>query len=473
MTGKTIKYGIFVLFAWTLIHVDSSVHAQELAVDLIEVNSQYLDENIPDDQYDEIADRMSCIETDIPLHLNEKVKSFINYFAVRNREYTREVMKLSYWYFPIFEKKLKEHGLPDELKYLSIVESGLRPRATSRAAAVGLWQFISSTGRFYGLHQDWYIDERMDPEKATDAACRHLMSLYNMFGDWELALAAYNCGAGNVRRAMRRSGYKKTFWEIYNYLPRETRSYVPQFTAVLYTFKYAEEHGFVFEPWEVKNPVAYDTIHVSGFTNLKGISEELNICFDDLDYLNPSLRRGAVPEGVKNIAINIPSEVYGELLANREHIIDTVAKSGKEQVNYLARNTMGSTYGRTKIVHRVRGGDVLGTIAERYHVRVSDIRTWNGIRGNMIKVGQRLSIWVRPNQNIATVTHTASSKSVNKVSIDNAPMTISGSKFHIVQPGDTLWDIAHYYDGLSIEKLKKLNNLKSNKIKPGQKLVIG
>ncbi len=473
MSGQTIKRTLF-LFGWVCCLAYLPAFSQDkVEIEVNEIHSVYLDEYIPDDSYEVIEDRISCIDSDIPLHFNETVKSFVNYFTARNREYTRDVMKLSYWYFPTFEAQLAKYDLPDELKYLSIVESGLRPRATSRAAAVGLWQFISSTGRFYGLHQDWYIDERMDPYKATDAACRHLKSLYNMFGDWELALAAYNCGAGNVRKAMRRSGYKNTFWEIYNYLPRETRSYVPQFTAIVYTFKFAEEHDFVFDRWELKNPVQYDTIHVDGFTNLQAISDQLNVCFDDLEYLNPSVRRGAIPEGVKSFPINIPSEAYPALLANRTFILDSAVKKGKEKMDYLASNTMGSTYGRTKVVHRVRNGDVLGTIAERYHVRVSDIREWNNISGNMIRAGQNLSIWVKPENYTSSSATIYAAKSTPPTTVEEEATEISGSKYHIVQPGDTLWDISRYYDGLSIEKIKQLNNLKTNKIKPGQKLVIG
>ena len=207
-------------------------------------------EYIPDATYDQIEERLKKINSEIPLNFNTRVKSFVDYFTVRDREYTKMVLGRSTYYFPIFEEILAKYNLPDELKYLAIVESGLKSTARSRAAAVGLWQFIYFTGRSYGLHSDWYVDERMDPVKSTEAAARYIKSLYNMFGDWELALAAYNCGPGNVRKAIRRSGYKKKFWDIYRYLPRETRGYLPQFVAITYAFNYQEEHNFILDDSE-------------------------------------------------------------------------------------------------------------------------------------------------------------------------------------------------------------------------------
>ncbi|HLZ17095.1 MAG TPA: lytic transglycosylase domain-containing protein [Cyclobacteriaceae bacterium] len=199
---------------------------------------------IPADETPElVADRLNCLQKAIELNYNSKVHAFVDYFTVRDRDYTRMILRRRDLYFPLFEKKLKQYNLPDELKYLSIIESGLNPRAMSAARAVGLWQFMSSTGKYFGLHNDWFSDDRMDPERATDAACRYLSQLYSIFHNWHLALAAYNSGPGTVRWAIRRSGYKKTFWEIYPYLPRETRSYVPQFIAIIYAVNYANEHN--------------------------------------------------------------------------------------------------------------------------------------------------------------------------------------------------------------------------------------
>ena len=205
-------------------------------------------EFVPDVSYDLVKDRLSCMESTVPLNFNNRVFGFVNYFAVKDREYSEMVMSRAPVYFPLFEKYLKKYDLPEEIKYLAIVESGLNPQAISRAGAVGLWQFMPSTGRYFGLHQDWYVDQRMDPERSTEAACKYLRQLYGIFKDWELALAAYNCGPGNVRKAIRRSGYKKTFWEVYRYLPRETRSYLPQFVAILYLLNHSEEHNLFAKP---------------------------------------------------------------------------------------------------------------------------------------------------------------------------------------------------------------------------------
>lgn len=412
-----------------------------------------------------IQDRLACIEHGVPLHYNERSHAFINYFTVKDREYTRLMMRRRNLYFPIFEKKLAEYGLPDELKYLSIIESGLNPRARSRATAVGLWQFMSATGRYYGLHQDWYVDERMDPERSTDAACRFLKDLYGMFGDWELALAAYNAGPGNVKRAIRRSGYKKTFWEIYRYLPRETRSYVPQFVAITYTMNYLPEHNFLEQEEEML--MDWDTLALNKYMHFETFAQLTGVCLDDMQKLNPSVKHNALPDVTKPYIIRIPVNAKMVLDENRMAILDSASKVGKKELEMLAKNTPGSTYGRDRVVYRVRSGDVLGSIALRYGVRVSDIKKWNNLHSNMIRVGQRLNIWLRPSQAGAVASTGRSTPTTT------TPGPLPDSKTYIVQPGDTLWDISRRFEGLTIEKLRSLNNLNGNKIHAGQKLVLG
>ncbi|WP_254169270.1 lytic transglycosylase domain-containing protein [Chryseosolibacter histidini] len=421
-------------------------------------------EYIPgDDNPALLRDRLYCIQKKIPLIYNDKVHAFINYFTVKDREYTRMMMRRKNLYFPLFEKYLAKYNMPDELKYLSIIESGLNPRAISRARAVGLWQFMSATGRYYGLHNDWYIDERMDPEKSTDAACRYLRDLYSMFHDWELALAAYNTGPGNVKRAIRRSGYKKTFWEIYANLPRETRSYVPQFVAIIYTMNHLDEHNFIHEGEEML--VHSDTLKVNKFLNFETLASLTGACVDDLQKLNPSIQRNAVPETGKSFVIHVPQQSKGILDLNRVAILDSASKVGKKELELLAKNTAGSTYGRDRIVYKVKSGDVLGSIAMRHGVKVTDLKKWNNLKSNNIRSGQRLTVWLKPSLRNTAIASSSSGSKTN--------LSMSGSKTYTVQPGDTLWDITKKFDGLTIEKIKSLNKLSNNKIQVGQKLIVG
>ncbi len=419
---------------------------------------------VPDAPYELVQDRLNCLESTIPYNFNERVYAFINYFTFIDRDYARMVIQRAEKYFPLIEKYLAKHNMPDEIKYLAIVESGLNPKAISRAGAAGLWQFMSGTGRYFKLHTDWYIDERFDPYEATEAACLYLKQLHQIFGDWELALAAYNAGPGNVRKAIRRSGYKKKFWEIYRYLPRETRSYVPQFVAMAYTLNYHEAHNIF--PEAIEPQIEFDTVFISQYLHVKTLTKELNVCLEDLQKLNPAIKWNALPENVKQYPLRIPSDKMPFYREHEKQILQVAGSTGKKEIEYLARNTVGSTYGREKRIHKVRSGDVLGTIAQKYRVRLSDIRKWNGIRGNLIRVGQRLAIWVYPGS------APKETRTVARANTTKQPAN-PNSKVYFVQPGDTLWDISKMYQGLSIEKIKRLNNLKSNKIMPGQKLVLG
>lgn len=418
--------------------------------------------------YDDVERRLQSIEKRVPLHFNDRVFAFVNYFAIKDREYSRMVIRRQNLYFPIFEKTLAKYGLPDELKYLSIIESGLNAKAISRAGAGGLWQFMPPTGRHYGLYQDWYVDERLDFEKATDAACRYLRDLYNQFNDWELAIAAYNTGPGNIRKAIRRSGYKKTFWEIYPYLHRETRSYLPQFTAMVYVMNFAEEHLLFENDREYLMP--YDTLKVDKFLHFETFASLTNTCVEDLQKLNPAMVRNAVPESHRKYTIRVPISAKEILDQNRLAILDSTSKVGKQQLEILAKNAIGNTYGRERIVYKVKSGDALSTIAQRYRVRVDDIKRWNNLSSNTIRIGQNLNIWVLPS---VRDTQTLASAQPAPSSAAPTPQQIPANKTYVVQPGDTLWDISRKFEGLSIDKLKQLNNLKDSKIQAGQKLIIG
>ncbi|HEY5751450.1 MAG TPA: LysM peptidoglycan-binding domain-containing protein [Chryseolinea sp.] len=425
-------------------------------------------EHIPgNDDPATLADRLACIQKTMPLVYNERIHAFINYFTVKDREYTRMMMRRKNLYFPIFEKCLAKYGLPDELKYLSIIESGLNPRAISRARAVGLWQFMSATGRHYGLNNDWYIDDRMDPEKATEAACRYLRDLYSMFHDWELALAAYNTGPGNVKRAIRRSGYKRTFWEIYPNLPRETRSYVPQFVAITYAMNYLDEHNF-FDEGEEMLP-KYDTVQVTKFLHFETFANLTGTCLEDMQKLNPSIQHNAIPETSRTYTLYLPVGAKEKLLADRRSILDSASKVGKKDLEVLAKNTEGSTYGRDRVTYKVRSGDVLGSIAMRHGVRLADLKKWNNLHNNNIRAGQRLNIWLHQPPSHAT-TAVASARTPKAAA---TPVALPDSKTYTVQPGDTLWEISKKFEGLTIEKIKSLNNLNNSQLKPGQKLIIG
>lgn len=415
----------------------------------------------PDFSYNEIKKRYDKLGLEIDIAFNDRVMAFVNYFTIRNRDYSREMVRREALYIPLFEKYLKKYGLPDELKYLPIIEAGLNPKAVSGPKAVGLWQFMSPTGREQGLKIDWYIDERMDPEKSTEAACKYIKWLYGVFKDWKMTLAAYNSGIGNVKRAIRRSGYKNDFWKVYRYLPRETRSYVPQFAAITYTMEYADEHNiFVTDP---AYPVEFDVVKTNQFVYLKAFAEESGIDLETLKQLNPAVKKGAIPAHARNFELRVPKSEIENYKLNEKQVLAKAA-AGKKEFEKMSKNMPGSTFGREKVIYRVRSGDVLGTIARKHRVKLSDLKAWNNIRGSMIRVGQRLSIWTGPDFYDNTV-------SSRRQIVKNQP--IPSSKLHVVQSGDTLWDISRMYKGLTIERIKQLNGLKTNSLKPGMKLKIG
>jgi membrane-bound lytic murein transglycosylase D len=434
-----------------------------------------------------IAQRFSCINLQMPLTLNERVYEFVDFFTIRRREYIMRMLAKKNIYFPIFEKHLAAYGLPDELKYLSIIESALNPRAISRAGAGGLWQFMPTTGRIYGLKQNAFIDERFDPEKATEAACKYLKSLYNFFGgDWELALAAYNCGPGNIQKAIRRSGGKRNFWAIYNFLPKETRAYVPIFTAIVYAMNYAEEHNLVQD--QPYFAIDYDVISINNYVPLRNIAEKLNVCLEDLEELNPELKRGIVPgTAAWAYPLRIPAERMDYFADNYEAIVKP--GKGNTQVRYVAELTRPSR--RVAITtHKVRSGESLSTIAQKYGISVNNLKKWNNLRSDHIQAGKNLKVTApvgdtehRPVPATSSTTVIASNKPLpaeksqpvvaKSTSAKNvvAQNTGNNSGVHIVDNGDTLWGIAKRYN-MSVEQLKKLNNIKDNKLTLGQKIVV-
>lgn len=398
-----------------------------------------------------IAERLKRIQGPILLKYNKTVLAFIQYFTVRDREYTKAMLRKQELYFPLFEKYLKEYNLPDELKYLSIIESGLNPRAVSHAKAVGLWQFMHYTGKHYGLTTDWYWDDRMDPEKSTIAACRLLRDLYGMFKNWELALAAYNSGPGTVMRANKKSGYKNDFWEIYPFLPRETRSYVPQFVAIIYAMKYSEEYN-LFQPYKEAFPPV-DTIQIRSYLNLETLASLTGTCLEEIHFLNPALKTKAIPAGTKWHTLKLPQPAKQVLNTNPQVILDSARKTGKIEFEKIQAND--SEIGKELLYYLVKSGDALGVIAQRYGVKQDDLKRWNNLTSNLIHPGQRLKVWVKQ---APTVTAKAPVKATPDI--------------YVVQAGDSLWDISQKFQGLTIDKIKQLNNLTGNSIKPGQKLML-
>lgn len=366
------------------------------------------DENIdyPDSV---IKKRLSSLPYEIAMPYNEAVKGFIDFYAGRKRRQVENMLGLGKYYFPMFEDVLDKYKIPLELKYLPVIESALNTGAVSPVGAAGLWQFMPSTGKMYGLQVNTLVDERRDPLKASVAAARFLRDLYNIYGDWHLAIAAYNCGPGNVNKAIRRSGGKRDFWQIYPYLPRETRSYVPIFIAANYVMNYYSNHNLC--PAEFNMPVHTDTVRVNHRISFSDVSSVLKISVDELRILNPQYRRDIIPGNSGNYSLRLPNHIATQFIALQDSIYkrsktivatdSTEVKSESkadtdEEEEEAPKNVRSKKKKKEKshhrTTHKVRKGDNLTEIANRYGVTVSDIKKWNGLRKNKIMVGERLII---------------------------------------------------------------------------------
>lgn len=460
--------------------------------------------------------------TTMDLVFNKHVKSFIDVYAVQKRSKTERILGLSDVYFPLFEQTLDKYNMPLELKYLAVVESALNPTAGSWAGAKGLWQFMYATGKQYGLNSTTIVDDRYDPLKATDAACRHLRDLYNQFGDWFLALAAYNSGAGNVNKAIRRAGGIKNYWAIWPYLPRETRGYVPAFIAVNYVMNYAPEHNICpLDPGIIKNGT--DTVTVHDVLHFDQLNEMLGVPMADLKFFNPQYKAEIIPATSKKpCLLTLPEQYVGPYIDNEKalytyktksgidkeklqeriksvsdrsvHIVkkgetlSTIARKYHVSVNQLKQwNNMKSdrlSIGQklvvyssgapmaqagndkpverstTQITHTVKKGETLGKIAQKYKCTVTDLKRWNKLKSTNIQVGQKLKVYPPENQNVSSGNN------------NNKPASSSsGTTTYTVKSGDSLWSIAKKFN-VTVDHIKKLNNLKNNDIKVGQKLKI-
>ena len=369
-------------------------------------------------------------------------------------------MSRAEYYFPLFEEHLDKYDLPLEIKYLAIVESALKPRAKSRVGATGLWQFMFATGKQFGLDVSSYVDERSDPIKSTEAASKYLASLYKIFGDWDLALAAYNSGPGNVSKAIRRSGGYKNYWNIRPNLPRETAGYLPAFLATMYIFEYAEEHGFNPKIPELTY-IQTDTVRVKEMISLDQVSELLEVPMEELQFLNPSYKLDIIPHiKDENYTLRLPREKIGMFVSNEDSIYKFVRSEFAKREKPLPQFFDSDT----KVRYRVKSGDFLGKIARRYGVRVSQIKSWNGLRSNNLRIGQRLTIYPRK-----TVSQTKSIASKNVTSSNTINLN---SKTYKVKKGDSLWTIAQKIPGVSVQNIKDWNNINSSKLKIGMTLVV-
>ena len=344
---------------------------------------------LPDSVY---RNRLAALPCIMEMPYNSHVKSFINLYTVQKRRHSEVMLGLGNYYFPIFEEVLAANDMPLELKYLPVIESALNPSAFSRMGAAGLWQFMVATGRMYGLEINSLVDERMDPIKSTHAAVRYLKDLYAIYGDWNLVIAAYNCGPGNVRKAISRSGGKRDYWAIYPHLPRETRSYVPIFIAATYTMEYASEHNLF--PATVDVPIISDTIQVTEPIHFEQIASVINIPLDQLKRLNPQYRRNIIPGAYKPYSLCLPAHYLSPFIEKYSEITqykaDELINNRRKEIE-AARQLPSGASGKV-IYHTVRSGQTLGGIAQTYGVSVSKLRQWNNINGSFIKAGQKLKI---------------------------------------------------------------------------------
>ena len=347
---------------------------------------------LPDSVYKARLQALPCV---IELPYNERVRAFILRYVKRSPKQVARMMRMSEYYFPLFEEALGRYGLPYELKYLPIIESALNPMARSHAGAAGLWQFMPGTGKLFGLEVNSLVDERMDPIKSTEAACRFLSSMYNVFHDWNLVIAAYNCGSGNVNKAIRRAGGKRDFWSIYPYLPRETRNYVPIFIAANYAMNYGQEHGICKAPIEDKAMVT-DTIRTTQRMHLHQVSANLGIGMDELRRLNPQYSRDILPGGTAYTLV-LPTEKIGPFIDMQDSILaykaDSLINNRRAEIDMAKVMSVNGAYRVNGVTYyTIRKGDTLGGIAKKFHCSVNQIKQWNGLKNDMIREGKKLKI---------------------------------------------------------------------------------
>lgn len=456
-------------------------------------------------------------QTTMPLTYNMHVKSFIELYAIRKRGLTSRMLGLSYVYFPMFEQMLDKYNLPLELKYLAMVESALNPTAGSRAGAKGLWQFMYQTGKIYKLNVTSLVDDRFDPLKETEAACQYLRDMYDLYGDWFLVLASYNCGAGNVNKAIQRAGGVKNYWAIWPFLPKETRGYVPAFIAVCYVMNFSSMHNiYPTNPGLLMNGT--DTVRVKNYLSFEQLNEKIGVPITDLQFFNPQYIKNVIPANANNTyVLRLPNQYVSEFVNNEDSIYAYKTKSGIDQEKIAEEVKKVSD----RTVHVVKKGESLGSIAKRYKTTTTNIKRWNGMKKDMIHPGQRLTIYtsgapmavagnpkpvmrsdVQKKHTVAagetlssiakkykcTATDIKEWNNLKNTNIfvgqklkvyppaadnDDTQSKVSGDYVtYKVKKGDTLWGIAQKFDGVTVEQIKKLNNLGEKGVQTGQTLKI-
>lgn len=428
--------------------------------------------------------RLDSMQSAIPFSFNDIVRNYIELYTVKRRFQVANMLGVAKYYFPIFEEALDAECMPLELRCLPVIESALNPRALSPVGACGLWQFMYSTGKMYKLEINSFVDERRDPYLATKAAVRYLNDLYSIYEDWILVIAAYNCGPGNVNKAIRRSGGKKNYWDIYYYLPRETRGYVPAFIAANYVFHYHKEHGIF--PIEPTLPAMCDSIMVEDALHFEQIAAKLDLSVEQLRDLNPQYRADVIPAGFgKCYALRMPYNHVHDFIDRQDSIFacnrskyfnDNDRTADPASRIKVHAHGLGAD-GRVRLVYTVKSGDVPGAIAMKFNVRLADLKYWNNLNKRLtIRPGQKLVVYVPEKKAAQYKSKAAFAGKVNNTVGAPKVETIDGEfVLYTVKKGENLWTIAKKYPGISNRDIMKWNGLTDSDvrgIKPGQKLKI-
>lgn len=494
-----------------------------------------------------VEQRLKSIQHQMPFEYNSSVKLWLDFFMVRRPSFTKKMMEEKDIYFPTFERYLAMNNMPDDLKYLAMLESGLNPKAVSRSKAVGLWQFMAPTGKDMGLSINSYLDERMDIEKSTDAACKYLKQLYNKFNDWELALASYNTGPNRIARVIQNTGLS-SYWDLHPHIHPDTRAYVPQFIAIAYMMNYGNAHGIFAE--NPKQFIPSDKINTQNHVDLNVFASLSNISIDEIKQLNPQFKSMILPADYSTHTISLPSDKIAYFNQYKDFILDSasrrpystpapvivqtndpqLASSGNSNITTLEDGTIvigrrtsapvvvkeeieddiavyKSSVREVKKIHKVRRGEFLIKIANRYDVSTNEIKKWNHLKSSKVMYGTKLVIYV--NEKVKTKTTLAKSKKQKKTESQEEQEPIVKTKkskkelkkdaeeeqlakkeskksktdnnkedskvksiVHTVKPGDTLWNISQKYDGVTVDEIKKINRISGNTVKVGQKIKI-